>query len=459
MKKLIISALALTVSFGAMAQSKEELKAIKEQQKVISTLLKEAEKLGKLTEDAMGQVDTSKKPDFAGARSKVAQAFANPQAKTMSGDINRIAGDIEYNVNRFVTPAAGAGDNDALKEYLNACGAGYMYYQRAWDAYQVADEKGKVNAKFNDQISSKASNLYLNSAGLYNCGLINFQAENYQNAADYWVLAADALESGMLKYAKTKNPIFAANMAQFESDSAKYTNKLYAANCLSHIDHNKAIELYKTMLGANTPQEAVYSGIIAEYAEMKDTTSMITWLEKGVNAMPDYSLFSNSLFYIYLERQDYDGAIESLKKSLNANPNNVGAIVLIARLYTQQGKNAEATPYYEKALGIDSNNLDANLYFGLNYLAEMEAGESEMLKNHAKEAEMDAFSNAKLDAALPYLRKAFELDAKHENNDIPTLLMQVLYRKFQPSNAKNKAALIQEYNDVAVAYGRPEYHK
>ena len=192
---------------------------------------------------------------------------------------------------------------------------------------------------------------------------------------------------------------------------------------------------------------------------MKDTTNMINWLNEGIKALPGYGVFTNSLFYIYLDRQDYDGAIASLQKSLESAPDNVGAIVLIARLYTQQGKHSDAAPYYQKAIALDANNLDANLYYGLNFLAEMEAGESEMLKNHAREAEMDKFSNEKLDAALPYLRKAFQLDVNHENNDIPTLLMQVLYRKFQPTGAQNKAALIQEYNDVAVAYGRPEYHK
>ena len=118
--------------------------------------------------------------------------------------------------------------------------------------------------------------------------------------------------------------------------------------------------------------------------------------------------------------------------------------------YDSQVKNI----FYQVIRDNDYNPTDV-----LNFLAEMEAGESEMLKNHAREAEMDKFSNEKLDAALPYLRKAFQLDVNHENNDIPTLLMQVLYRKFQPTGAQNKAALIQEYNDVAVAYGRPEYHK
>ena len=132
MKKLLISALALMLGVGTMnAQDPKEVKA---QQKVISTLLKDAEKLGKLAEDAMGQIDQSKKPDFDGARKKVAEAMANPYAKTMLGDINRVAGDLEYNVNRFTTAGAGAGDNAALTEYLNACGAGFQYYQAAWKA-------------------------------------------------------------------------------------------------------------------------------------------------------------------------------------------------------------------------------------------------------------------------------------------------------------------------------------
>ena len=457
MKKLLISALALILGVGTMnAQDPKEVKA---QQKVISTLLKDAEKLGKLAEDAMGQIDQSKKPDFDGARKKVAEAMANPYAKTMLGDINRVAGDLEYNVNRFATAGAGAGDNAALTEYLDACGAGFKYYQAAWKAYATPDEKGKTNPKYNDKMAANAANLFLNSSGLYNSGLINYQAENWEKAAEYWNLAGDAVESELIKAAVAKNPLLAANVEEFKNDSARFQNKLYAASCYAKIDHNKCIDAYKALLPQGKQLEAVYSGIISEYAEMKDTTNMINWLEQGITALPDYSVFSNSLFYIYLDRQDYDGAISSLKKSLVGNPNNVGALVLIARLYTQQGKHADAAPYYQQAIGIDANNLDANLYYGLNYLAEMEAGESEMLKNHAREAEMDKFSNEKLEAALPYLRKAFQLDANHENNDIPTLLMQVLYRKFQPTNAQNKQALINEYNEVADAYGRPGYHK
>ena len=63
MKKFILSILAIGLCAGtvvAQELSKEEQKAIKEQQKVISTFLKDAEKAAKLPEDAMGQVDQEK---------------------------------------------------------------------------------------------------------------------------------------------------------------------------------------------------------------------------------------------------------------------------------------------------------------------------------------------------------------------------------------------------------------
>ena len=67
MKKFILSILAVSLTAGAFAQelSKEEQKALKEQQKAITANLKAAEKAAKLSEDAMGQVDYSKVPDFA----------------------------------------------------------------------------------------------------------------------------------------------------------------------------------------------------------------------------------------------------------------------------------------------------------------------------------------------------------------------------------------------------------
>jgi len=458
MKKFILSVLAVTLTAGAFAQelSKEEQKALKEQQKAISANLKAAEKAAKLSEDAMGQVDYNKVPDFATARAQVAEAFANPAANTMLGDINRVAATIEYNNYMINMPGAQAGDQEVLNKFFDNCGAGFEYYTAAWNAYSTPDAKGKTNSKYNDDMATKAWAMYSVSNGLANCGFTAYNAQNWENAAKYFQLAAEGAESGLIKHAASKNPAAALELDRYAVDSVKYQNILYAASCYDNVDKAKALSIFKSLVGKNTPQLAVYSSIIGEYAQMNDTTEMISWLQKGMEAMPTENYFPNNLFTIYLDRNDLDGAINAMKASLANNPTNAGITTIIARLYAQKSEYAPAKEYFTKALELDPDNLDANLYYGYTYLAEMEAGESEMLKNHASNAEMDRFSAEKIQAALPLLRKAYQADAEHENNDIPNLLMQVLYRQFAPTNAPNRAALIEEYNEVARAYGRPE---
>lgn len=452
MKKFILSAFALTLCASAVfAQSKEELKAIKDQQKQISALLKEAEKASKLSEDAMGNIDMTKVPDFATARAKVAEALKNPQASTMQGDINRVAGMIEYNESKILLPKAND-DQAILGQFFDNCGNGCDYLMKAYDAYAA---EAKPVTKFNEDMAAKALELMRYSNGLANCGFTAYNRSDWNNAARYFELACNGVEHPLINLACTKNPVAAVEIDAFKVDSVKYQNLLYAGSCYSNVDKQKSLNVFKQLIGKNTPQAAVYSSIVGEYAALKDTTEMISWLQKGMEAMPNEGYFSGALFQIYLERNDLDGAINAMKSSLKNNPDNAGLITIIARLYAQKGEFDPAKEYFQKALAIDPENLDANLYYGYTYLAEMEEGESQLLKAHARDAEIDKFSQEKMDAALPHLRAAFKADKEHENNDIPNLLMQVLYRKFAPTTAPNRKALIDEYNEVADAYGRP----
>ena len=460
MKKFIVSVLAVSLAAGAFAQelSKEEQKAIKEAQKEITANLKAAEKAAKLADNGMGGVDVTKVPDFAAARAEVAKAFANKYASTMLGEINRVAGNVEYNSYQIYLPGAGQGDQNALNNLFANCGNGFKYYMAAWDAYATPDAKGKTNTKFNDAMATNAWALYSVSNGLANCGFTAYNEQKWDEAASYFELAAKGAESALIKTAADpkKNPAAALEFEKYSADSVVYQNLLYAGSCYSNVDKQKSLAIFKSLIGKNTAQLPVYSSIIGEYAQLSDTTEMINWLQKGMEAMPTENYFPNNLFTIYLDRNDVDGAINAMKASLANNPTNAGIVTIIARLYAQKAEYEPAKEYFQKALALDPANLDANLYYGYTYLAEMEAGESEMLKNHASNAEMDRFSAEKIQAALPLLRAAYKADANHENNDIPNLLMQVLYRQFAPSNAPNRKALIDEYNEVARAYGRPE---
>lgn len=460
MKKIILSALALAVTAGAFAQelSKEEQKALKENQKAITTALKAAEKAAKLADDGMGNVSLDKATDFDAARKAVAEAFANPAANTMLGDINRVAGQIEYNQYRIILPQAGQGDQAALNTLFANCGQGFQYLQAAWDAYATPDAKGKVNNKFNKDLATNAWALYSVSNGLANCGFTAYNEQDWVNAAKYFQLAADGADSPMLALAcdPKVNPAAALEMEKYAADSVKLQNVLYAGSCLSNVDKQKSIATFKSLIGKNIPQLQVYSSIVGEYAQMNDTIEMINWLQKGMEAMPTEGYFSSNLFSIYIDRNDLDGAINAMQSSLKANPGNAGLLTIIGRLYAQKEDYDPAKEYFQKALAIDGDNLDANLYYAYTFLAEMEKGESEMLKNHASNNEMDKFTGEKIDTALPLLRKAYAADKSHENNDVCNLLTQVLYRKYQPSTcpADQKKLLKAEYEEVKAAYGR-----
>jgi hypothetical protein len=108
-------------------------------------------------------------------------------------------------------------------------------------------------------------------------------------------------------------------------------------------------------------------------------------------------------------------------------------------------------------VGYDTKTVrNITLQLGETYSLNVNMSETATeLSNVVVEGIASKFSNEKMEKALPLLRNAFKADANHENNDIPNLLMQVLYRKFAPTKAANRQALIDEYNEVADAYGRP----
>lgn len=456
MKKLIISALAVLMTAGAMAQemSKEELKALREQQKLITAALKEATKAAAVDEDAMGQVNIAKQPNFDAARAKVAEAQANPQAATMAGDINRTAGDVEYCVYRYELAAYMADNNRDQKELIGSCGKGFDYYSKAWAAYATPDAKGKTNTKYNDQMAANATTLFQTSSGLLANAYAAYNAESWAEAANYFTLSAEAPNGPMIQHAAKKNPALSLQLDNYKNDTTVCEAYFNGAVCYSNIDRAKAIEQFKMLIGKPYNQNNVYQSIIGQYAQMQDTTMMLEWLQKGMEAMPTDTWYSANLLQVYLDKNDIPGAISAVK---SMDQNNATTRVLLARLYLQSNQMEDAEKEFQAALGLDANNLDANLYYGYMYLVQMEQLENEGMKDRSKEAANAKLAAEKMDLAIPYLRKAFQLDVNHENNDIPTLFMQVLYRKFAPRNAANRQALIDEHNEVARAYGRHEY--
>lgn len=76
-------------------------------------------------------------------------------------------------------------------------------------------------------------------------------------------------------------------------------------------------------------------------------------------------------------------ALESYNKALNSEPNNLGALVSLARLYDRQGDSAKSVEYFQKAAAINAS--DASLLNDLG-LAYSKAGNATAAKESMEKA-------------------------------------------------------------------------
>jgi tetratricopeptide (TPR) repeat protein len=71
---------------------------------------------------------------------------------------------------------------------------------------------------------------------------------------------------------------------------------------------------------------------------------------------------------MYLARKQFDQAENAYHHALLVEPDFVPALVNLADLYRLQGRDQQAKPLLEKALGIDGQNADSQYAMGLLYI-------------------------------------------------------------------------------------------
>ena len=74
----------------------------------------------------------------------------------------------------------------------------------------------------------------------------------------------------------------------------------------------------------------------------------------------------------YSRQRDYDKACLFYREYLKHHPTDVPALTSCAEMYLLCGKEEEALALYEKALAVDVDNLQANIYLGNYYFLQAE---------------------------------------------------------------------------------------
>ncbi len=245
-------------------------------------------------------------------------------------------------------------------------------------------------------------------------------------------------------FAQLINPVFNKGIEAFKAKDYKVAGSLFEKTTMINqkLGLTDTLSIYNTGLsyanaGENAKAEISYKKCLdLGYGGDKMFTTMADLMVKdgkkdaaveflkneGLKKYPNNQNILNYVFSIYLNDNDFDGALASVNSSLENEPNN--AVFHYNKGFLLDQKKAPANEVlesYQKAIELDPNYFDAYynagaLYFnnGANKIKER----NELPLNEAKKAktlENQAMEDFK--KALPFLEKAHHINP----SDKPTL--------------------------------------
>lgn len=266
------------------------------------------------------------------------------------------------------------------------------------DALFIAAESFEEAKKNPDsRTDMKEVNNYLSGLiynAIYAQAVDYYNGKDYSNASKYFGKCAEIRSKG--DYVDTVAYYYAANSAAAGKD------------------YDVSIAYYEKIKDLGYEDGGVYGKIATQYKAKGDTAKAIELLGEGRAKYPDNQSLLITEFNLYVEKGETEKAIANIDKAIEANPTKAPYYYVRGKLKESLEDVKGAEDDYKKTLEIDPEHLDANHDLGAMYVIEANSIIEEMNnlpmsatdKYDAKKKELDAVY-AK---ALPYLKKAYELD-------------------------------------------------
>ena len=197
---------------------------------------------------------------------------------------------------------------------------------------------------------------------------------------------------------------------------------------------DKAIELYRQLVGEKTQEETVYINLFLANKQDTAMDKAINVLKIGVKVLPSSYKLLGLLSGAYIEsgnKEAADKCINTLKIMADTiTKDKPIVIVMVGDALRDAGNNDAAIAMYNKSLEILPEQAGANYSLGVLYfnMAVDLTGQANKLPfEQATEYErLKAESNAKFTLAIPYLEKVLTLKPK----DVNTLnALKVIYSR------------------------------
>lgn len=326
MKKLSILAMCVAATFGASAQM---------------DVVKEAE--GK----TKGMT-----PDYAQALEIIQPALTNDATKGLA-QTWYVAGKAAFgNYDKmFANKTLGQDVDD--KTMGHSLIDGYTYMMTALPLDSVTDAKGKVKTKYSKDIVKNVSENYTN---YFRVGNILWEIEDYDGAYKAWDIYLSLPND--IRLGKSA-PVAPADTIISEITFQKACAAWQAGNIpTARKDYDKALKL-----GYNKKNLFDYAISLAYQDGDEDAIYNL-----AKEALPLYgsedTKYMQLIINYHITKKEYEKAKQMLNEAIAANPNDSQYYLLLGLLATEQKDPVEAEANYTKAVEIDPNNANAQLFLG-----------------------------------------------------------------------------------------------
>jgi len=184
-------------------------------------------------------------------------------------------------------------------------------------------------------------------------------------------------------------------------------------------EFDKAIEKYKELVPVKeySSHKTIMVDLPKLYLQKGDTTSAITAAAEAVAAYPNDNDAVVQNIELNLITGNEAKIVSDIETQLAKDPQNKSLNYYLGLAYGSAGDSEKALAAYQKALAIDPNYLEANTNAAVVI---MNGGRDELMKLNEDKSVPAADYNKKVDAikakiarAVPYLEKAVELDSKN----------------------------------------------
>lgn len=403
MKKITVTALALTMAMGGFAQKKNVSMAE-----------------GCLYEQPV---------NFAEGKTLIEAAMKNPETANWSKTYY-IAGQIYYK--QFYDGAMKKQgqmqySQDEMSQALLNCVNAYV---KCGDLDQKPDAKGKIKPKYTKDVVK----------GLNDCANdllregVDFQKnekremavkmfEAYINLADQ-----DIMKSENLKGNETYNQV-------------KYNIVTSAATVPSL--RQTMIKNMIDLKNAKYEEERMYEWLSSTYGEEKQYDKMLQVLDEGIKKYPSNKYLIGNMINYYLSNDKEQEATQYLDAAIQKDPNNAQYYAIKGEMLLKKKQYDAAIENLTKATQLDPNDFNAQFECGMAYEKKGEEliDAASKIKDAKKYTAQKNKATEEFKKSLPYLEKARQLDGDHEQN--LRFLRSVYYKLSMNKNYEEINAVIK----------------